>query len=48
MGKTVLPFPPVNFIFIPWDFVLVLVFLGFHHSLARHRPNQAAPEQSRR
>jgi CAAX protease family protein len=24
----VLPFPAVNFIFIPWDFVLVLVFLG--------------------
>ena len=28
-GKTVLPFPPVKFIFIPWDFVLVLVFLAF-------------------
>jgi membrane protease YdiL (CAAX protease family) len=24
----VLPFPPVNSLFIPWDFVLVLLFLG--------------------
>jgi membrane protease YdiL (CAAX protease family) len=27
-GKTVLPFPPVKIIFIPWDFVLILVFLA--------------------
>ena len=27
-GKTVLPFPAVNYLFIPWDFVLILVFLG--------------------
>ncbi len=26
--QTVLPFPAVNSLFIPWDFVLVLVFLG--------------------
>jgi membrane protease YdiL (CAAX protease family) len=27
-GENVLPFPAVNSLFIPWDFVLVLVFLG--------------------
>jgi uncharacterized protein len=27
-GKNVLPFPAVNYLFIPWDFVLILVFLG--------------------
>ena len=27
-GKSVLPFPTVNYIFIPWDFVLILAFLG--------------------
>jgi membrane protease YdiL (CAAX protease family) len=27
-GENVLPFLSVNFLFIPWDFVLVLVFLG--------------------
>lgn len=27
-GETVLPFVPVNFLFIPWDFALILVFLG--------------------
>jgi membrane protease YdiL (CAAX protease family) len=27
-GENVLPFPPVNSLFIPWDFVLVLLFLG--------------------
>ena len=27
-GKNVLPFPAVNSLLIPWDFVLVLVFLG--------------------
>jgi membrane protease YdiL (CAAX protease family) len=27
-GKNVLPFGPVNFLHIPWDFVLILVFLG--------------------
>ncbi len=27
-GEIVLPFPPVNSLFIPWDFVLVLLFLG--------------------
>ena len=27
-GENVVPFPAVNSLFIPWDFVLVLVFLG--------------------
>ena len=27
-GETVLPFQSVNSLFIPWDFVLILVFLG--------------------
>jgi membrane protease YdiL (CAAX protease family) len=27
-GENVLPFPPVNSLFIPWDFVLVLLILG--------------------
>ncbi|HKB90149.1 MAG TPA: hypothetical protein VKC60_06485, partial [Opitutaceae bacterium] len=27
-GKSVLPFPTVNYVFIPWDFVLILAFLG--------------------
>ena len=27
-GETVLPFPAVKFLFIPWDFVLILLFLG--------------------
>jgi uncharacterized protein len=27
-GENVLPFPAVNSLFIPWDFVLVLLFLG--------------------
>jgi membrane protease YdiL (CAAX protease family) len=27
-GENVLPFPAVNSLFIPWDFVLVLAFLG--------------------
>jgi membrane protease YdiL (CAAX protease family) len=27
-GENVLPFPAVNFLYIPWDFVLVLAFLG--------------------
>ncbi len=27
-GENVVSFPAVNFLFIPWDFVLVLVFLG--------------------
>jgi uncharacterized protein len=27
-GKTVFPSPPVKFIYIPWDFVLILVFLA--------------------
>jgi uncharacterized protein len=27
-GENVLPFAAVNFIFIPWDFILILVFLG--------------------
>jgi membrane protease YdiL (CAAX protease family) len=27
-SKNVLPFPAVKYLFIPWDFVLILVFLG--------------------
>ena len=27
-GENVVPFPPVNSLFIPWDFVLILLFLG--------------------
>lgn len=27
-GENVVPFPPVNSLYIPWDFVLVLLFLG--------------------
>jgi membrane protease YdiL (CAAX protease family) len=27
-GKNVLPFGPVNYLHIPWDFVLILLFLG--------------------
>jgi uncharacterized protein len=27
-GENVVPFPPVNSLFIPWDFVLVLLLLG--------------------
>jgi membrane protease YdiL (CAAX protease family) len=27
-GENVVPSPPVNFLYIPWDFVLVLLFLG--------------------
>jgi uncharacterized protein len=46
-GENVLPFPAVNSLFIPWDFVLVLVFLGAFvpwRGAARMKRLMAKPE----